>query len=104
MDINPIVKYLNTLKKVGYVRDVEVSALAVYAFLDYLVENEEEVGLDNNMLWEVNEVLTCLSRKYCLLGKVDSFKCIVDEVLQGLLLTAGGTIIKTSNGTPIKLR
>lgn len=103
MDINPIVKYLNTLKNVGYIRNTEVSALAVYAFLDYIVENEDEVGLDNTMLADVNNILHCLRDKNCLLANVEAFKCTINQVLQGLLLTAGSTIIKTAGGIPIKL-
>ena len=103
MDINPIIKYLNTLKRVGSINNSETGILSVYLFISYIIENEDEIMEDNQIVKELNDIMRCLRRRSCLMASVLDFECIVREVLEGLLQTAGGTIICTAGGVPIKL-
>ena len=103
MDVNPIAKYLNTLKKVGFVNESEIGFLSVYAFLSYLFDHQDELQLTGEDIGDLNAMLHCLRDKSCLLVSVEDFECMVHGVLEGLLLTAGGTVICTAGGTPIRL-
>lgn len=103
MDVNPIVKYLNTLKRTGSIRDGEISSLAVYSFLSDMIEHVDEYELGNDEIREVNEMVRCMSRNSCLLFDTREFDCIVKDAIEGLLLTSAGTIIKTAGNTPIRL-
>lgn len=102
MDVNPIVKYLNTLKKVGSINGGEQGFLAVYAFLSHVVENNE-FPMDNDTIAQMDAMLHCIRNKSCLLVSVKDFECMVQGVFEGLLLTAGRTVICTAGGTPIRL-
>lgn len=103
MDVNPIVKYLNTLKKTGSVRSGEIASLAVYSFLSDMIEHGSDYGLGNDDIRDINEMVRCISKTSCLLFDVREFECIVKDIIDGLLLTSGGTVICTAGGTPIRL-
>lgn len=103
MDVNPIVKYLNTLKRTGSIKSGEVSSLAVYSFLSDMIEHIDDYGLGNDDVKDINEMVRCMSRNSCLLFDTREFECIIKEVVEGLLLTSAGTIIKTAGNTPIRL-
>lgn len=102
MDVNPIVRYLNTLKKVGSIKGSEIGFLSVYVFLSSIVENNE-MPIDNETIGDMDNILHCIRNKSCLLLNVQDFKCMVQDAFEGLLLTAGGTVICTAAGTPIRL-
>lgn len=99
MDVNPIMKYLKTLKSVGTISGVEIRYLALYAFL---AEMFEQSGLTKDETCEINTILDCLRRKSCLIANIEDFEEAVEQSL-GLLMTAGRTNIKTANGTYIRL-
>lgn len=102
MDVNPIVRYLNTLKKVGSIKGSELGFLSVYVFLSSIVENND-MPIDNEIVGDMDDMLHCIRNNSCLLMDVQDFKCMVQNAFEGLLLTAGRTVICTAAGTPIRL-
>lgn len=74
MDVNPIVRYLNTLKQVGTIAHAEQGFLSVYLFLNYMVENiQGELSKDD--IADINALLHCLRKKSCLLQELSDVGC-----------------------------